>query len=275
MSASAPIAIFDSGVGGLTVAREVTRALPAEEIIYLGDTARVPYGPKSAATVRRFAGECVEFLLHFRPKLVIIACNTASATALEHLASIADVPLLGVIEPGARAAVGATNLRRVGVIGTRATVASGAYARAIAALDGGVEVFSRACPLFVPMVEEGRTGGPLVKMAAEEYLGPLLARHIDTLILGCTHYPVLKTVLREVVGGGVTLIDSAEQLATTATELLAARGEGRPAGPAPPPPRFYVTDVVEDFDEVSRTIWPERRGRLERVEIGRAALGRG
>ncbi|NIT35421.1 MAG: glutamate racemase [candidate division Zixibacteria bacterium] len=272
MTAAAPIAIFDSGVGGLTVARELRRALANEEIIYLGDTARVPYGPKSAATVKRFGGECVEFLLHFRPKLVIIACNTASATALEDLDQIVDVPLLGVIEPGARAALGASNLRRIGVIGTRATITSGAYPRAVAALDKGATVFSRACPLFVPMVEEGRTKGPVVKAVAQEYLTPLLEQEIDTLILGCTHYPVLKSVMAEVVGAGVTLIDSAETMATAAKELLAARGEGRPESAETPKQHFYVTDVIDEFERVGRIIWPDMTGRIERVEIGRAAL---
>jgi glutamate racemase len=271
MKADAPIAIFDSGVGGLTVAREVNRALPHEEIIYLGDTARVPYGSKSAATVKRFAGECVEFLLHFRPKLVIIACNTASATALDSLDEMVDVPLWGVIEPGARAALGASNLRRIGVIGTRATVKSGAYARAVAALDKGATVFSRACPLFVPLVEEGRTEGPVVKAVAQEYLSPLLEQEIDTLILGCTHYPVLKPVLADIAGAAVTLIDSAETTATAAREVLAARGEER-AGDVSPKPRFFVTDVIEDFERVGRNIWPDMAGSTERVEIGRASL---
>jgi glutamate racemase len=271
MMADAPIAIFDSGVGGLTVAREVNRALPLEKIIYLGDTARVPYGSKSPATVKRFAGECVEFLLHFRPKLVIIACNTASATALDALAEMVDVPLWGVIEPGARAALGASDLRRIGVIGTRATVTSGAYARAVAALDGSATVYSRACPLFVPLVEEGWTDGPIVKAIAQEYLAPLLERGIDTLVLGCTHYPVLKPVLAEAAGAGVKLIDSAETTATTARELLAARGEER-TDDAAPEPRFFVTDVIEDFERVGRIIWPDMEGKAERVEIGRASL---
>jgi glutamate racemase len=271
MSANAPIAIFDSGVGGLTVAREVTRTLPAEDILYLGDTARVPYGPKSPATVRRFAGECVEFLLHFRPKLVIIACNTASATAMDALAALADVPLVGVIDPGARAAAGATDIKRVGVIGTRATVRSGAYTRALQSLDPEIQVFSRACPLFVPLVEEGRSGGPIVRAVAEEYLRPVIEQQVDTLILGCTHYPVIKTTLQDVAGGGVTLVDSAEAIATRALEMLSASGEGRGGGEAGGR-RFFVTDVVEDFVEVARYIWPEMQGPVERVEIGRTSL---
>jgi glutamate racemase len=272
VTAEAPIAVFDSGVGGLTVAREVNRALPHEEIIYLGDTARVPYGPKSPATVKRFAGECVEFLLHFRPKLVIIACNTASATALDSLDELVDVPMLGVIEPGARAAVGASNLHRIGVIGTRATVASGAYTRAIAKLDRNTTLFARACPLFVPMVEEGRTSGPVVAEVAREYLAPLLENGIDALILGCTHYPVLKSVIGDVAGAGVTLIDSAETMAVTAREVLAARGEERPPSAAPPAARFYVTDVIDEFERVGKIIWPDRTGRIERVELGPASL---
>ncbi len=271
MTAGAPIAIFDSGVGGLTVARAVNQALPDEELIYLGDTARVPYGSKSAATVKRFAGECVEFLLHFRPKLVIIACNTASATALESLDEMVDVPLWGVIEPGARAALGASHLRRIGVIGTRATVKSGAYARAVAALDKSATVFSRACPLFVPLVEEGKTEGPIVKAITQEYIAPLLEQEIDTLVLGCTHYPVLKPIFAEVAGAAVTLIDSAETMATAAREVLAARDEVRNDA-VKPKPRFFVTDVIEDFERVGRIIWPDIAGTIERVEIGRASL---
>ncbi len=267
MTAAAPIAVFDSGVGGLTVARALAAALPAEDLIYLGDTARVPYGPKSAATVKRFAGECVAFLLHFRPKLVIIACNTASATALDYLRDKVDVPLVGVIEPGARAAAAATKRKRVGVIGTRATVASGAYARAVGALEPAVEVFAHACPLFVPLVEEGRIKGPIVEAVAAEYLRPLAAREVDTLILGCTHYPVLRPVIQKVVGGGVTLIDSADAVSLTARELLASRGEIRPGDAPARPPRFFVTDVVEEFARVARAIWPERPGRIERVEL--------
>lgn len=261
-----PIAVFDSGVGGLTVAREVYRVLPDEEMIYLGDTARVPYGPKSPRTVRRFAGECVEFLLHFRPKLVIIACNTASSVAMDYLAERADVPLIGVIEPGAEAAVAITRNERVGVVGTRATVRSGSYERAIRERADGVEVYSNPCPLFVPMVEEGRVRGPVVEAVAGEYLEPLLQKGIDTLILGCTHYPVLKSVIGRVCGPDVKLIDSAEVVAARAAEVLNA--EKALAGKPGSEPRFFVTDVVEDFVEVGRYVWPDIPGNVERVEIG-------
>jgi glutamate racemase len=272
MTVPSPIVIFDSGVGGLTVARAVNRVLPDEEIIYLGDTARVPYGSKSPATVERFASECVEFLLHFRPKFVLVACNTASATALAALDELVDVPLEGVLAPGARAAVAASARRRIGVIGTRATVASGAYGRALTSLAADVDVFSRACPLFVPLVEEGRTTGQVVTAIAQEYLAPLLEHGVDALILGCTHYPVLKPVLAEVAGAGVTLVDSAETTAHAAREALAARGEIRPPGGTPPPPRFFVTDVIDEFERVGSIIWPELPGQIERVEIGRASL---
>ncbi|UCE27494.1 MAG: glutamate racemase [Candidatus Coatesbacteria bacterium] len=261
-----PIAIFDSGVGGLTVAREVHRALPGEEMVYLGDTARVPYGPKSPRTVRRFAGECVEFLLHFRPKLVIIACNTASSVAMDYLAERVDVPLVGVIEPGAAAAVAATANRRVGVIGTKATVRSGSYELAIKKKADDVETYSNACPLFVPMVEEGRAGGPVVEVVAREYLEPLIGKGIDTLILGCTHYPVLKPVIQEVCGPDVNLVDSAEVVAAKVAEVLAA--EGALADVPGTEPRFFVTDVVDDFVEVGRYIWPDMPGTVERVELG-------
>jgi len=266
-----PIAIFDSGVGGLTVAREVYRALPDEEMVYLGDTARVPYGPKSPRTVRRFAGECVEFLLHFRPKLVIIACNTASSVAMDYLAERVDVPLIGVIEPGAEGAVAATANRRVGVIGTKATVRSGSYGRAIKKEADDIEIFSNPCPLFVPMVEEGRTGGPVVEAVAREYLEPLLAKDVDTLILGCTHYPVLKSVIRDVCGPDVKLVDSAEVVAARAADVLVAEGE--PADAPGAEPRFFVTDVVEDFVEVGRYIWPDIPGTVERIELAPGVVG--
>lgn len=261
-----PIAVFDSGVGGLTVAREVYRVLPDEEMVYLGDTARVPYGPKSPRTVRRFAGECVEFLLHFRPKLVIIACNTASSVAMDYLAERANVPLVGVIEPGAEGAVAATENRRVGVVGTKATIRSGSYERAIKEEADDIEICSNPCPLFVPMVEEGRTGGPVVEAIAREYLEPLLAKDVDTLILGCTHYPVLKPVIRDVCGPDVKLVDSAEVVAARAADVLAAEGALADAPGAEP--RFFVTDVVEDFLDVGRFIWPEMPGTVERVELG-------
>ena len=265
-----PIAIFDSGVGGLTVAKEVFRRLPNEEIVYLGDTARVPYGTKSPRTVVRFASECVEFLLHFRPKLVIIACNTASSVALSHLRERVDVPIIGVVEPGARAALAATTSKRVGVVGTRATVRSGAYTDALEAIDPDVEVYSDPAPLFVPLVEEGRVSGQIVEQIACDYLVPILDEGIDTLILGCTHYPVLKPVIGVVAGSGVTLIDSAEAVTSRAERILDE--EGLLSDSAGSPPRFFVTDVVDDFVEVGDVIWDPLPGTVERVELGVASL---
>jgi glutamate racemase len=261
-----PIAIFDSGVGGLTVAKEVFNRLPDEEIIYLGDTARVPYGTKSPRTVARFASECVEFLLHFRPKMVIIACNTASSVALSHLHERVDVPIIGVVEPGASAALAATKAKRIGVVGTRATVRSGAYREALISIEPDVEVYSNAAPMFVPLVEEGRVGGDIVHALAVEYLEPLLGNEVDTLILGCTHYPVLKPVLSEVVGSGVTLIDSAEAVTASAERILG--DEGLLSDMAGAAPRFFVTDVVDDFVEVGDVIWDPLPGTVERVELG-------
>ncbi|MCP4231435.1 MAG: glutamate racemase [bacterium] len=265
-----PIAIFDSGVGGLTVAKEVFSRLPDEEIIYLGDTARVPYGTKSPRTVVRFASECVEFLLHFRPKMVIIACNTASSVALPHLSERVDVPIIGVVEPGASAALAATASKCIGVVGTRATVRSGAYSDALREIDPDVEVFSNPAPLFVPLVEEGRVAGDVVRALAEEYLEPLLQNDIDTLILGCTHYPVLKPVLSDVAGSGVTLIDSAEAVTARTEQILGE--EGLLSDAAGAAPRFFVTDIVDDFAEVGDVIWDPLPGTVERVELGGASI---
>ncbi len=265
-----PIAIFDSGVGGLTVAKEVFRQLPDEEIIYLGDTARVPYGTKSPRTVKRFASECVEFLLHFRPKMVIIACNTASSVALSHLRERVDVPIIGVVEPGARAALEATATKRIGVVGTKATVRSGAYTIALRDIDPDVEVFSNPAPLFVPMVEEGRISGAVVKQIADGYLEPIIGADIDTLILGCTHYPILKPILAEIAGDSVTLIDSAEAVTFRTEQVLLEEGLLSDGGEAIP--RFFVTDVVEDFEEVGDVIWDPLPGTVERVELGGIVL---
>jgi glutamate racemase len=265
-----PIAIFDSGVGGLTVAKEVFRRLPNEEIIYLGDTARVPYGTKSPRTVIRFASECVEFLLHFRPKMVIIACNTASSVALSHLRERVDVPIIGVVEPGARAALDVTVSKRIGVVGTKATVRSGAYTAALKAIDPDVEVYSNPAPLFVPLVEEGRVSGSVVEQVAAGYLESILEAKVDTLILGCTHYPVLKPVLADIVGAGVTLIDSAEAVSARAEQVLSEENLLSDGGGAPP--RFFVTDVVDDFEEVGDVIWDPLPGTVERVELGSVSL---
>src|SRR5262245_4674901 len=212
---SLPIGIFDSGVGGLTVLRAVRNRLPAESVIYLGDTARVPYGNKSRTTIERYALEDTAFLVEKGVKMIVVACNTASAMARDRLRQELNRPLLSVIGPGARMAARVTRSGRIGVIATEATVESGAYERAIQESSEArpFEIFSRACPLFVPLVEEGETDSPMTRLAAEQYLAPLRERNIDTLVLGCTHYPLIKRVIGETMGESVTLVDSAEATA--------------------------------------------------------------
>lgn len=243
------IGIFDSGVGGLTVLRELRRHLPQEEMVYLGDTARVPYGTKSPQTVARYAREAARFLVGQRVKLLVVACNTASAVALHDLAAIHHLPVVGVIEPGARRALERSRTGRIGVIGTEGTIRSRAYEQALRAGNPEVEVSVAPCPLFVPLAEEGWSEHPVARLAAAEYLAPLLRQGIDTLVLGCTHYPLLKRTLQEVAGPGVELIDSAEETAKCVATLLLAQGLERRAGP-PASPRFFVTDLPDRFERV-------------------------
>jgi glutamate racemase len=246
----APIGVFDSGVGGLTVVAELRRRLPEEGILYLGDTARLPYGTKSPSTVFRYTQRNVDFLVGHGVKAVVVACNTASALALEGLTS--PVPVWGVVEPGAERAVAASR-GRIGVIATESTVASQAYARALHRLRPDVEVVSQACPLLVPLVEEGWLEDPVTEAVARRYLEPLLAARIDTLVLGCTHYPLLAPLLARVAGDAVTLVDSAESVAATVATELARGGALAPAGP-PPPDRFCVTDNADRFARLAERI---------------------
>ncbi|HEX2716050.1 MAG TPA: glutamate racemase [Gemmatimonadaceae bacterium] len=232
VSPSAPIGVFDSGIGGLTVARELMRQLPDESIIYFGDTARVPYGPKSPDTVRRYSREITSYLRDRGVKAVVVACNTATAHALSALREEQPIPVIGVVEPGARAAVAASR-GKIGVIGTLGTIQSGAYERAIRALAPETRIVARACPLFVPLVEEGWLDHRATRLVADEYLAPFAAEHVEALVLGCTHYPLLKPLIAEVLGSGVALIDSAEQTAAETRRVLEERGllaprNGRP-----------------------------------------------
>ncbi len=247
-----PIGIFDSGIGGLTVVRQLHRVLPHEDLVYLGDTARVPYGTKSPGTVVRFACEDTQFLIQQNVKAVVVACNTVSAWALPTLERKFSVPIFGVITPGAQAALKRSRNRRIGVIGTTTTVRSQAYSRAILARDDSARVFARACPLLVPLVEEGWTNNNITRAILRAYLSPMLRRGIDTLVLGCTHYPLLKKVIRGVVGKEVALVDSAESCAQFLSERLGdtkllARTRRR-AGVIQP----FVTDEVERFDEMAK-----------------------
>ena len=258
------IGIFDSGVGGLTVMHRVMEALPAENLIYLGDTGRYPYGNKSADTVTRYAVENAEFLLARGVKLLVVACNTMSAVALETLRKRVDVPVIGVIEPGARAAVDRTRTRRVGVIGTETTIASGLYTRALRALAPDLEIFTRACPLFVPLAEEGWTDNEIARATVAAYLESIKASGIDTLILGCTHYPLLKKAIARFLGRRVRLVDSAEETAREVSEKLAEMGLRRKKTKGST--SFFVTDVPDRFVKVGRSFLGERVESAVRIE---------
>jgi glutamate racemase len=252
-----PIGVFDSGLGGLTAVREIFRVLPDESVVYFGDTARVPYGSKSRETVTRFSLEIARFLLRQDIKCLLVACATASSYALETLKQRLEIPVMGVIDPAVGVAVTSgppgEGPRRVGVIGTQATVASGAFAQAIERVAPGTQVVSRACPLFVPLIEEGWLDHPVMRRVAEEYLAGLGEPSLDGLILGCTHYPLIAPLLQDVVGPRVRLIDSGAEAALAAAGLLrrrgllAARAEGRE-----PLHRFYLSDERLDFGRVAR-----------------------
>ena len=263
----APLGVFDSGIGGLTVARAVFERLPHESVIYFGDTARVPYGPKSPDTVRRYSGEILAYLLQRGVKALVVACNTISAQALDFLRERSPVPLVGVIEPGARAAVQGTRSGKIGVIGTAGTIASGAYERAIKQLRPDAAVCVQACPLFVPLVEEGWFDHSATELIAREYLAPLERAGVDVLVLGCTHYPLLKPLLARVLGPSVTLVDSAEETAKVVAEDL-TRG-GLAAAPSNRPThRFVVSDDEPHFRKVGARFLGEKLQHVEVVPLG-------
>ncbi|MRR57584.1 MAG: glutamate racemase [Deltaproteobacteria bacterium] len=240
------IGIFDSGVGGLTVLKEVIKSLPQEDTVYLGDTARVPYGTKSPETVTRYSMEITSFLVSKDIKLLIVACNTASAFSLEALNHHFSIPIVGVIEPGARRAASVTKTGKVGVIGTEGTIRSSAYTKAIKRINPEIEVITRACPLFVPLAEEGWVDNEVARLTAESYLHGLKNAGVDTLVLGCTHYPILKDTIAAAMGGGVQLVDSAEETAHTVAEILRGSGLIRPASEKGNH-HYFVTDVPAGF----------------------------
>jgi glutamate racemase len=250
MNPDAPIGVFDSGIGGLTVLRAILRHLPQERIVYLGDTARLPYGAKSADTVTRYAAQATKALTRYDIKMVVIACNTASAVALPVLrAALEPVPVIGVVEPGARAAVSSSKSGRIGVLATEGTVRGGAYARAIHALTPNAHVAQTPCPLFVALAEEGWTEGDVPRLAAARYVSPMVAaEQIDTLVLGCTHFPLLAAAIGVAAGPNVTLVDSAETTAAEVRSALSVRGLLRD-GPVEPI-RFLATDAPERFARV-------------------------
>ncbi len=255
------IGVFDSGVGGLTVFREIARALPGEPLIYLGDSARVPYGTKSPATIVRYALEAARYLMSRDVKMLVVACNTATAAALPVLQEQLPIPVIGVVEPGARAAVAVTS-GVVGVIATEGTVRSKAYTKAIHAIDAGIEVIESAAPLFVPLAEEGWANTHVAREVAEVYLEPLIDAGIDTLVLGCTHYPILRATIEQVVGGAVAIVDSAETTAHTVQEALGTANVNDPRR------QFLVTDAEERFRRIAGEFLEQEIEHLELVSLG-------
>jgi glutamate racemase len=261
MSDPRPIGVFDSGIGGLTVVKALRDFLPNENILYLGDTARVPYGPKSPETVQRYAVELAQMLVWKNAKALVVACNTVSSVALPLLTKKFSVPVIGVIEPGARAALQATRNRHIGVIGTRATIRSGAYETALRATDN-VRVSSRACPLLVPLIEEGLLDDDVTDRVIVRYLEPLLADGIDTLVLGCTHYPLLTGAIARVLRSQITLVDSAQNCARAVEEMLdqqSLREASRNRGEL----HVALTDSADNFLNVARDALQLSFGEIE------------
>jgi glutamate racemase len=264
MNNEMPIGIFDSGVGGLTVMKEIIRALPDEHIIYLGDTARVPYGGRSSGTVQRYSVENTGVLVSRGIKLLVVACNTSSAVSLGLLRERFSVPVIGVVEPGARAAVETTRRKKVAVIGTETTINSGSYKTAIRAIDDSIEVFGVACPLFVPLIEEGWIDGEIVHLTARKYIASM-NNDIDTVVLGCTHYPMIKHVISKIVN--VPLIDSAVETAKDVRATL----EGNSmlcSGKGPFMRKFLVTDSAEKFARVGERFLGYEISDIEKIELG-------
>lgn len=267
ISATSPVGIFDSGIGGLTVVKAIQALLPSERIIYFGDTARVPYGSKSQVTIRKYAQDDTGILMKYQPKMIIVACNTVSALALDVVEQVGrGVPVLGVLEAGAELAVQYSRNNRIGVIGTRATILSNAYSYAINVLNPEAEVASTACPLFVPLAEEGFTDHPAASMIAREYLEKLLDQGIDTLVLGCTHYPILKRMIAEIGGRDIRIIDSAEAVALKAREMLAESGMLNGSG-CSVSPHLLVSDLPQKFKSLCELFLGKDIPDVELVEV--------
>jgi glutamate racemase len=259
-----PIGIFDSGVGGLTVVKQIFKRLPNESIIYLGDTARVPYGTKSPETIKKYSVENSDFLLKHNVKLIVVACNTASSTSMEELIKHVRVPVVGVIKPGARKAVEVTRNNKIGVIGTYTTIRSKAYVKEIKNISPQIDVVSKPCPLFVPLVEEGWLREKATFAIAEKYLASLRNKGIDTLVLGCTHYPLLKQVIAKVMGKKVKIIDSASSVADEVYTILMSMGE-LSKGNKKPRHKFFATDAVEHFVRIGEKFLGTKINKAERA----------
>ena len=270
MDRNAPIGVFDSGIGGLTVVREIMRQLPEEKIVYFGDTARLPYGNKSKETVIRFSRQIVRFLKSRGVKAIVVACNTASSYALEEVRKDEDIPVIGVINAGARAAVSATRNGKIGVIGTEGTIKSGTYGAVLREMKPGVEVFGWACPLFVPLVEEGLFHDSVTDEIASRYLSSLKEKYIDTLVLGCTHYPLLRSTVGKIMGDSVTLVNPAYETAVQLRTLLASMEMGNDEGKALPLEekyQFFVSDLAEKFTDFATAILPDEVKNTVQIDI--------
>lgn len=264
----APVGVFDSGIGGLTVAREIMRNLPSEKIVYFGDTARLPYGSKSKETIVQYSRQIIRFLETEHVKAIVVACNTASAFALPDIQKEADIPVLGVIEAGAKVAAHATRNKKVGVIGTEGTIQSGIHERYLKALDPQITVYGKPCPLFVPLVEEGWLKDTITEAVARRYLGELLEKEIDTLILGCTHYPLLRSMIREIAGPDVTLVNPAYETALDLKRMLEEKdlmstGKGQEEFPY----HFYVSDLADKFRAFADSILPFDVKKTKKIDI--------
>ena len=260
-----PIGVFDSGIGGLTVVRSIMKRLPHENIIYFGDTARVPYGPKSPEVVRQYAAQDTKFLADYNVKLIVVACNTVSSVALEIVQKHSRVPVVGVIDPGARAAVAVSKRKRIGVIGTVGTIRSNSYTNSIRQADPSAIVICQPCPLFVPLAEEGWIEHKATEIIAREYLFPLKLQKIDTLVLGCTHYPILARVIEKVFEGNITLVDSAEATADEVFRLLEERNLRNPST-MKANVQFFVSDIPHKFAEIGERFLGRKLGRVRRAE---------
>lgn len=252
---NAPIGVFDSGIGGLTVVKEIMNQIPGEDIIYFGDTARLPYGSKSRKTVTTYTRQIVRFLMNKDVKAIVIACNTASAFALETVKAEFDIPIIGVVKPGAKMAAKATRNGRIGVIGTVGTIESGIYSEFMSQTNPRVKVFGKACPLFVPLVEEGLVDDPVTYEMASRYTSVLLDKDIDTLVLGCTHYPLLRKTIRKVVGEDIVLVNPAYETAKSLAEVITHKGLRNDSSPKIDH-KFYVSDGAEKFRQFANTILP-------------------
>lgn len=257
MDRNAPIGVFDSGVGGLTVAREIMRQMPDERMIYFGDTARVPYGNKSQETVIRYSRQIIRFLQKQEVKAIVIACNTATACALETVEKSLDIPIIGVIRAGAKAAVDGTKNGKIGIIGTEATIRSGVYTEIMYKMNPAIEVTGKPCPLFVPLVEEGLLHDSVTDEIASRYLSCLKGKYIDTLVMGCTHYPLLRSTLKRIMGDDVTLINPAYETALELKDLLEKDDITCVPGAADAEKyRFFVSDMAEKFTDFATSILP-------------------